>query len=148
MATGADPERRPSPALRRGVAIAVLVFAGLFVAGGLWELDVQQNGTPATAKVSSCDSSYQYRAGSRTTCRGTWVIGDVTAGGGVEFGVVSGAAKSDVGKEIAVRVRGDTAHTVTYRIVYVCFGIAALILGFGLWAVWKGEFTVSVRPES
>lgn len=145
MAAPTDPERRPSPALKRGFAIAVVVFAGFFVVGGFWELDTQRNGTPATAKVMSCDSTYQYRAGSRTSCRGTWRVGDLTAGGSVQVGVVSGASKSDVDKEIPVRVRGDTAHTVTYRIVYVCFGIAAAILLLGLWMVWKAEFTVTVK---
>lgn len=146
MATPIDPERRSSPAVRRGFAIAVVLFAGIFVAGGFWELNTQRNGTPATATVTSCDTSYQYRAGSRTTCRGTWRIGDLTDGGEVRFGQVSGAGRSDVGKQIPVRVRGGTAHTATYRIVYVSFGIAALILVLGFWMVWKAEFTVSARP--
>ena len=133
--------------MRRGFAIAVLVFAGIFVAGGLWELNTQRNGTPATAKVTSCYSSYQYRAGSHTTCRGTWRIGDLTAGGRVQFGLVSGASRSDVGKDISVRVRGNTAHTATYRVVYVCFGLAAVILVLGFWIVWKGEFTITARTR-
>jgi hypothetical protein len=145
MATRTDPERRSSPAVRRSFAIAVVVFAGIFVAGGFWELNAQRKGTPATATVPSCDSSYVYRAGSHTTCRGTWRIGDLAAGGKVQFGLVSGAARSDVGKKLSVRVRGDTARTATYRVVYVCFGIAVVILVLGLWAVWKGEFTVSAR---
>lgn len=143
VAAPLGPERRSSPAVRRGFAIAVVIFAGIFVAGGFWELNTQRNGTPATATVLSCDTSYTYRAGSQTHCRGTWRIGDLTEGGEVQFGQVSGAGRSDVGKQLAVRVRGDTAHTATYRVVYVCFGVAALILVLGLWFVWKAEFTVS-----
>lgn len=134
--------------MRRGFAIAIVVFAGIFVAGGLWELNAQRKGTPATATVTSCNSSYVYRAGSHTTCRGTWRIGDLTAGGKVQFGIVSGASGSDVGKDLSVRVRGETARTATYRVVYVCFGIAAVILVLGLWMVWKGEFTVTARTDA
>jgi hypothetical protein len=139
-----EPEKKSAKGC---LTVVFLIFGGFFVAGGLWELNIQRNGTPAKATVSSCDTRSQPKAGSSTTCRGVWRTGDLLAGGEVVTGTVSGAAESDVGKEIDVRVRGDTAHAETYRIVYVSFAIAAAIFVLGGFAVLKGNPTMTVSPR-
>ena len=125
------PERKSA---KKGVAIGILVFAGVFVAGGLRELDTQRSGTPARAKILDCDTSRLYRT-TTIRCRGIWRTGDLLRGGKVVTGPVEGAGEGDVGEELDVRLRGDTAHVTGLRLVYVSFGLAALILALGTWAL-------------
>lgn len=139
-----EPEKKSAKGC---FTLVFLIFGGCFVAGGLWELNVQRNGTPAKAEVISCDVRYQPKAHSATNCLGVWRTGELLAGGEVVTGTVSGASRGDLGKELDVRVREDTAYTETYRIVYILFAIAAAILVLGGFVVLKGNPTMTVSPR-
>jgi hypothetical protein len=59
------------------------------------------------------------------------VDGDLLDGGHVVFGTIDRASRDDIGAEIAVRVDGDSAWTVTNRLPYIlgACGLAVALIG-------------------
>ena len=96
---------------------AVLLLAGLgLLAGGIFEIVVQQTGTSAKVTVVECHDTAGKYGGS--SCTGTWVAGgDLVDGNGhVVIGTVDGAGPQDIGRTIHARLAGGRAYTTSLRV--------------------------------
>jgi hypothetical protein len=124
------------------------VFALFFLGVGLYDYDIQKNGKAAQATVTTCRVSATAKAGSKTICTGTWSTGNVLQGGEVVTGHVEGASKSDVGKRVDVRLRGQTAYVESLRFAYIMLAIGLAIALFGVRVVWKGNFRPGTPPPA
>ena len=119
---------------RAFLAPVVVVLAGLgFLAGGIFELVVQETGAPARATIVDCEDVAGKYGGS--TCRGTWVAGgSLLDGGHVVIGTVDGANRSDLGHTIDVRLSGGRAYTTSLRVPIILLVLGALSLVGGVFA--------------
>jgi len=126
-------DRRGARRLSRPVsgAILVAVVSLGFIGAALAVVAYEERGVATTAKVASCET----RSKLPPLCRGTWMDGDLLAGGRVVFGTIDGANRDDIGGEIAVRTDGDTAWTTTNRIPYLLGGLGVAAAVFGAVAI-------------
>jgi hypothetical protein len=123
-----------------GLLKAVIVFtivAGLaLVGGGAFLLVQRATGTKAEATVSQCTTT----GGSKdlqTDCTGSWIVGgSLLAGGHVVVGEIDGAGQSDVGKQIAVTVSGNTAYVRSPILAIVLLALGIVMLA-GSWPLAK-----------
>jgi hypothetical protein len=135
----------PPPPARRPpwLLLLVLLFGAAVVVGGFSTFRDQRSGTPGRAKVTECEGGRKYQPAIR--CTGTWTVGGASLlrGGRVVVGRVEGAAHTDVGKTIDVRVHGTdhaTKPSLGTPIVLWALGgpVVALAL-FGLLQWWRRE---------
>jgi len=119
---------------RAYLAPVVVLVAGLaFLAGGIFELVVQETGRPARATIVDCEDVAGKYGGS--TCRGTWVAGgSLLEGGHVVIGTVDGATRSDLGHSIDVRLSGGRAYTTSLRVPIILLALGACSLVGGVFA--------------
>lgn len=116
--------------------IVALAVAGLMVWAGVFYFIQQHTGLATTATVGDCEVTGAGR-NQRTHCNGTWIIGgSLLDGGHVIYGTIEDADPSQVGKDIPVRVHGDTAYTLEPI-------LPSMLTGFGL--VWLGGALMVMR---
>lgn len=129
------------------VAIVIAVGGLAMIAGAVLNYQDEHSGTPGKAKVATC-SGNSTRYGRNIHCEGTWVAGgSLPAGGHVVYGSIVNAGKSDVGKEISVRIHGTDHATVPnmrVTVILAVFGVA--LAAFGVWLVLRPPGTRRTRP--
>jgi hypothetical protein len=86
------------------LASLLLVGCGLGVYGG-YVSTLYFGGERVSAHVDSCKRTSSSRRGSSTVCRGSWKSSD----GQQHSGTIEGAGDLDQGRDIQVRVVGDSA---------------------------------------
>jgi hypothetical protein len=102
-----------------------LLIAGVIVLGPpLW---TYTRGEPTTARVESCRTSIeddsQGNSHEETTCYGSWTVGGVR-----RSGVIDGAHRGLLDRDVRVRARGDSAATTnTVGRSLAVIGIMAVI---------------------
>jgi hypothetical protein len=118
-------------------AIAALFGLGM-IGGGVHLWVAADTGTKVVATVSECHTD-QSGLHATTVCTGTWVIGgSLLNHGHVVLGTINGVGRSDIGKNIPVRVHGGTAYSKSRRLPIVLFVIGGLALLTAVWFIWAG----------
>lgn len=116
--------------MKRGMVAALAIFyvGGLGMIGGaVWTYLDEHSGTASTAHITECHTN---RTGkySGIYCSGTWKRGERTV-----TGEVFNAGRSDIGKDVSVRLHGSRASKpqLSVSIALALFGV--FILSFGIW---------------
>ena len=119
--------------MNRRPAIILITFlvlaAGGFAYGGIYEIHQRTSGEQVQAKVTDCTT---HSTGKTTdvTCTGSWVAGGALVGGNghVVLGTIEGATFDDIGHELTVRVHGDQAFTGSLRLPVILLVLALICL--------------------
>lgn len=122
------------------LVLFICAFGALLIYGGFSKYSDQHSGTPGKAKVSSCTAAHNTKyVHTTSTCMGSWTVGgSLIDGGHVGIGPIEGADKGDEGKTIDVRIHGtDHATVPDIKNAIVLWVLGALVLGFGVFALWK-----------
>ena len=107
------------------VVLVVTAGAAAMLGGGAFLLVQRATGPRAVATVGGCTTtgSGRYRS---VHCTGSWTEGgSLFEGGHIVVGAIQGAETTDIGKELDVTVRGDTAYTRDVK-------LPLLLIGFGI----------------
>jgi hypothetical protein len=107
------------------VVLVVTAGAAAMLGGGAFLLVQRATGPRAVATVGDCTTtgSGRYRS---VHCTGSWTEGgSLFEGGHIVVGAIQGAETTDIGKNLDVTVRGDTAYTRDVK-------LPLLLIGFGI----------------
>jgi hypothetical protein len=136
------------------IMIAGLVLVGLgLIAGGVWRLHQIDTGTKVSATVSECHHISGLHGGS-TVCTGSWVTGNLLAGGHVVLGSINGVGPGDVNKKVTVRVHGGSAYVHSLKAPIAFFSVAgacfvlAIVFVWGMVAGWAYGPTMRAQVEA
>jgi hypothetical protein len=113
------------------ILFIVIGLLGLgMVAAGIVQIHNKESGPKVEAKVLSCTRTGGIH--SVDQCTATWVSGGSLVGGDghVVQGPIDDANSDDIGRTLAVRIRGGQAYTGSLRVP-----IILIVLGLGIAAV-------------